>query len=74
MSKPFSGKDVVRVLVRFYGFTVVSQKGGHVKLKKKTRNGIRVTIVSLQSELAQGTLRGVLRLAAIAYDDFFSKN
>jgi len=73
MPKIFSGKDVVTILVRLYDFKIVSQKGSHVKLKKKLSQGEKITIVPLHKELAHGTLHGILRLAAIEYDNFISK-
>lgn len=37
MAKTFSGKEVMNILIRELGFSFVSQKGSHVKLRKKTR-------------------------------------
>ena len=62
----FSGKLVGSVLVKEFGFSFVSQKGSHMKL----RAGKRMTIVPLHKELAHGTLRSVLELAGILKDDF----
>lgn len=70
MPKTWSGKEVVRILVRKFGFVVVSQKGSHVKLKKRTSEGMRTTVVPLHSELAIGTLRSALALAGIEFDAF----
>ena len=70
MAKTFSGRAVIQRLVREYGFVVVSQRGSHVKLKKRAR----VTIVPLHKELAPGTLRSALRLAGIAYQDFLDSS
>lgn len=66
----YSGKEVIRRLVHAFGFHVVSQRGSHVKLKKRMNGGTTVTVVPLHRELAEGTLRGVLRLAKISYEDF----
>lgn len=52
---------------------IVRQKGSHVKLKKKLPPGEKITIVPLHKEFAHGTLHGILRLAAIEYDNFISK-
>ncbi len=62
------------MLVRMYGCVVVSQKGSHIKLKRRIGAGTRVTVVPLHKELAHGTLRGILRLAAIEYEDFLSNH
>ena len=70
MPKTASGKCVIKILTREYGFSVVSQKGSHVKLKKKTLGGDIITVVPLHTELAHGTFRGVLELARIDFNDF----
>jgi predicted RNA binding protein YcfA (HicA-like mRNA interferase family) len=71
MAKTFSGKEVVSILIKKFGFSLVSQKGSHVKLRKKA-NGktITTTIVPLHKELARGTFLGVLELADVSEDDF----
>lgn len=74
MPKPFSGKRVADMLIKFYGFHLVSQRGSHLKLKKAEAEGTIVTVVPLHRELAQGTLRGVLRLAKVEYEDFLKKS
>ena len=70
MPKTFSGKEVVKVLSRAFGFLFVSQKGSHVKLRKQSGLRILTTIVPPHKELARGTLRGVLELAEITEDEF----
>ena len=73
MSKTFSGKGVVKILCREFGFFVVSQKGSHVKLRKKVGGVAITTIIPIHPQLAIGTLRGILKLAKIDFDDFYSK-
>lgn len=70
MPKMFSGKEVVKVLSREFGFLFVSQKGSHVKLRKQKDGKMITTIVPLHRELAHGTLRGILELAGITEEDF----
>ncbi|MDO8474338.1 MAG: type II toxin-antitoxin system HicA family toxin [bacterium] len=70
MAKTFSGKEVMKVLIREFGFSFVSQKGSHAKLKKKVRGRIVTTIVPIHRELAHGTLLGALELAGIEEQDF----
>jgi len=65
-----SGKQVIKILCREFGFYFVSQKGSHVKLRKKARNKEIVTVVPLHKELAPGTLKGVLDLAQVDIDEF----
>jgi len=73
MSKTFSGKEAVKILCRKFGFFLVSQKGSHVKLRKKVGGAIITTIVPMHPQLALGTLRGVLKLARIDFEDFYLK-
>jgi len=64
--KVFSGVFVISILVKSFGFDVISQRGSHVKLRGKNR----VTIVPLHKELAPGTLKSVLALAGIDKSQF----
>jgi len=68
-----SGKEVIKVLCREFGFYFVSQKGSHVKLKRRLRNKEIVTIVPLHKELAPGTLKGVLDLAEVNIEEFLKR-
>jgi predicted RNA binding protein YcfA (HicA-like mRNA interferase family) len=61
-----SGQDVVAAL-RKAGFEQISQRGSHVKLRNS--DGL-TAIVPLHRELAPGTLRSVLRQAALSIEDF----
>ena len=73
MPKIFSGKEIVKVLCRNFGFYFVSQKGSHVKLKRKIGGQEITTIVPLHKELAPGTLKGILDLAQVGEEDFLEK-
>ena len=68
-----SGKEVIKVLCREFGFYFVSQKGSHVKLKKKVQNKEITTVIPLHKELALGTLKGVLDLAEVDTEEFLKK-
>lgn len=70
MAKTFSGKTVIKVLCRTFGFFIVSQKGSHVKLRRQTSGTTITTIIPLHRELSSGTLKGVLQLAQIEENDF----
>ncbi len=72
MGKTFSGKEIVKILCREFGFYFVSQKGSHVKLRKDSTRQI-TTIAPLHKELARGTIKGILDLAEIDEKEFFSK-
>ncbi|MFH0803890.1 MAG: type II toxin-antitoxin system HicA family toxin [Candidatus Tagabacteria bacterium] len=71
MSKTLSGKQVIKILYRDFGFYFVSQKGSHVKLKKKIGREEIITIIPSHKELAHGTLKGILELAKIHEEDFW---
>ena len=67
--KPLSGKKVINILTKKFGFQIVAQKGNHIKLKKDSI----ITIVPNHKELALGTFRGILKLAHISEQDFWKK-
>ena len=73
MRKPLSGKKVIKILCKEFGFEFVSQKGSHVKLKKITANREIVTIVPFHKELTTGTLKGALELAEVNEIVFWEK-
>lgn len=66
--KHFSGDKVIKVLCTHFHFSVVSQKGSHVKL----RNSSYTTIVPKHKELAYGTFCSVLELAHIREEEFYA--
>jgi len=68
-----SGKETIKILCREFGFCFVSQKGSHVKLKKRFRNRDIITIVPLHRELALGALKGILDLAEVDIEEFLKK-
>ncbi len=58
-----SGDQVIRIF-RDFGFSLVSQKGSHAKLKRLSPNGETQTlIVPLHHELDRGTLRAIFNQA-----------
>jgi predicted RNA binding protein YcfA (HicA-like mRNA interferase family) len=59
-----SGRDVVAILVRF-GFAVHSQRGSHVKLRRRASGGEKQTLtIPLHDELDAGTLSAIMRQAS----------
>jgi predicted RNA binding protein YcfA (HicA-like mRNA interferase family) len=64
-----SGQEAIRALQRL-GFTRVRQRGSHVVLKRQTPEGEIGCVVPLHSELAIGTLRGILRQARVTPEEF----
>jgi len=71
MAKTVSGKQLVKILTKHFGFQIASQKGSHIKLKKTLNNQTLVTIVPDHKELARGTLKNVLGLAHVDSHDFW---
>lgn len=71
--RSLSGKEVMKILCREFGFYFISQKGSHVKLKKKIKDREIITIIPLHKELARGTLRGILNLAKIEVKEFLKR-
>lgn len=70
MAKTYSAKQIVNILCRKLGFSFVSQRGSHIKLRKMVGNKVITTIVPNHRELAPGTLRGVLELAEVEEKEF----
>lgn len=73
MPKAISGKKVVSILCRKFGFYFVHQKGSHIKLVKKAGNHEVITVVPQHKELARGTLKGILELAQVDEKEFWDK-
>ena len=62
--KSLSGSDVVSAL-GYFGFSVYSQRGSHIKLKRVTREGNNQTLtIPNHKEIDRGTLRAILRQAS----------
>lgn len=68
-----SGAQIIKVLVKEFGFEVVRQKGSHVVLRKFVAGKKIVTIVPVHKEVKLGTLFGILELGRIKKDDFLKK-
>ena len=67
--KRVSGSETIRALERL-GFVQVRQRGSHVLLKKRGPPSNVGCTVPLHRELAIGTLRGILRQAKVAPEEF----
>jgi len=70
--KRMSGKEAVSILKKF-GFREIRQKGSHIILKRTTSEGEIGCVIPLHSELAIGTLRGILRQAKVNIEEFMRK-
>ncbi len=67
-----SGAETIRALERL-GFVQVRQRGSHVVLKRVGPDGTNGCVVPLHPALAIGTLRGLLKQAAVRVEDFIRK-
>lgn len=65
-----SGTEIIKILVKEFGFEAVRQKGDHVILRKISDVSKIVTVVPLHREVKTGTLLGILKLAKIDRDEF----
>ena len=65
-----SGEEVIKILVKHFGFEVARQKDSHVVLRKFVEGKKIVTVVPLHKELKPGTLLGILELAKIRREEF----
>lgn len=71
MSLPLlSGKRIIKILVKEFGFTVSRQKGSHISLSKFVDGHKIVTVVPDHRQVQRGTLRGVLKLARVTEEEF----
>jgi predicted RNA binding protein YcfA (HicA-like mRNA interferase family) len=64
-----SGAEAIRALEHL-GFTQVRQRGSHVVLKRAGRERVTGCVVPLHTELATGTLRGILKQAGVTAEEF----
>lgn len=63
-----SGRKIIKALKK-KNFSVVSQRGSHVRLKKIDASRVFIVIVPMHAELAKGTLKSILRQANITLEE-----
>ncbi len=68
MSKLYSGEKIIKALVRM-GFYIYSTKGSHVKLRGLRFGKMQTVIVPKHKEVALGTLKSILKQAAMEYEE-----
>ncbi|AKB32035.1 hypothetical protein MSSIH_1345 [Methanosarcina siciliae HI350] len=54
------------------GFQVISQKGSHIKMKKKAPDKTFVVIIPDHPEIPAGTLKSIIRQAGMTDDEFIN--
>ena len=64
-----SGREAVKALCRA-GFRVVRQRGSHVRLEKRTEEGLIKLTVPLHKGLKKGTLRRIIEDAGLTVEGF----
>ena len=65
-----SGQEVIKALGRI-GFTVIRQKGSHIRLARNERNLKQVATIPNHKIIRKGTLlNGILKPLNITLDDF----
>lgn len=64
MPKLYSAKELIKRLKRL-GFTIVSQKGSHIKLRGLREGKLETAIVPNHKEIALGTLGSILKQANV---------
>jgi predicted RNA binding protein YcfA (HicA-like mRNA interferase family) len=74
MPKTFSGKTIIKILSKQYGFREVSISGSHTKMRKEIDKKIITVIIPLHGEVFIGTFRNILRQAKIETADFYDKS
>lgn len=65
-----SGKDTVKALQKI-GFSIVSQKGSHIKLSRRIGNQNQTVIIPIHKIIKKGTLRnGILKPINVTVNQF----
>mgnify|MGYP001577684898 CR=1 FL=1 len=69
MPKLYSARIILSALQRA-GFTVISQKGSHIKLSKRQGEKVYTVIVPNHKEVAVGTFNSILKQAGMTKKEF----
>jgi predicted RNA binding protein YcfA (HicA-like mRNA interferase family) len=59
-----SGKQLIKMMHKL-GYSIVKQRGSHIKLQKKTPAGIHSITVPQHDEIAKGTLIDILNKTSL---------
>lgn len=71
MPRLYSSKEILRALHRA-GFSIISQKGSHIKLRGIKQGKIQTVIVPDHKEIARGTFSSILNQADLTRQEFES--
>lgn len=69
MPKLYSARVVLSTLQKA-GFSIISQKGSHIKLNKRTGEKSFTAIVPNHKEIALGTFNSILKQAGMTKKEF----
>lgn len=56
--RKLSGHDLVATFEQF-GFTVIGQKGSHIKMRRMLISGTETLLIPAHTEIPKGTLRAI---------------
>ena len=66
--RPVEGKQLIKVLCNYYGFSAIRQKGSHVTL---TNGTVYVTVPA--KEIRVGLLSVILKDCGVSQDEFLDR-
>lgn len=69
MPKLYSSKHILKVL-EFHGFSFVSQRGSHIKYRKKGGPTLTVIVPANKKEIPYGTFRSIVRQSRLEEVNF----
>ena len=69
MPELFSSNEILQVLLQ-YGFVFVSQKGSHIKYRKRGTPTLTVIIPADRKQIPVGTFHSILRQSGLTKKDF----
>ena len=69
MPKLYTARIIIAALEKA-GFSIVSQKGSHIKLINKEKSKIYTVIVPFHKDVAAGTFSSILRQAGMTKEEF----
>ncbi len=61
--KNMSGQDIITIL-EVFGFSIIKQKGSHIKLRRVIDNKKETLTIPNHNELDKGTLKAIIRQAS----------
>ncbi|NOS67392.1 MAG: type II toxin-antitoxin system HicA family toxin [Candidatus Peribacteraceae bacterium] len=69
MPELYSSRHIQKVL-EHHGFSVISQKGSHIKLRKVGEQTVTVILPANRKEIPHGTFRSILRQSQLSGETF----